>query len=256
MAHMPDLRTYFCFSCKNGSCCSSPFVQAKHVVQFDTDPCHFVAAFCLSFPSYTTTLAAYKGAKKSNQNHHNPLGHTSDRHDLQELAKDAEGQSTPIQPKRGPASKPPPSPIDIDRFDEDFHPDLAMLCEGSSPANLGKFRKEVAKELADGAKDITDFDTARAYKHMAGIVMAAFTHYMLINRFNQGRDQAVKVAQMAERDPEKTVRMSEDIKVKVDSPGPKESDVADDLVQVCRATSPRGGPWTWRICEKGWTGSS
>jgi hypothetical protein len=47
-----------------------------------------------SFPSYTTTFAAYGGAKKSNQNHHNPLGLTSD-HDLQELAKDAKGQSTP-----------------------------------------------------------------------------------------------------------------------------------------------------------------
>jgi hypothetical protein len=73
-------------------------------------------------------------------------------HDLQYLAKDAKGQSTPNQPKRGPACKPPLSPIDMCRCEEDYDPYLTMSYEDISPPNLDMLRKEVAKVVVDGAK--------------------------------------------------------------------------------------------------------
>jgi hypothetical protein len=74
-------------------------------------------------------------------------------HDLQDLTKDTKGQSTPNQPKRGPACKPLLSPIDMARFEEDFDPHLAMSYFATSPANLDMLRKELAKAVIDGAKN-------------------------------------------------------------------------------------------------------
>jgi hypothetical protein len=46
---------------------------------------------------------------------------------------------------------------------------------------------------------------------------------------------------MAEQDPDKAERMSEEIKAKLYSPGPKESLVTDQLIQVLRNHKATGG---------------
>lgn len=108
-----------------------------------------MAAVFLFPSSYTTTLVA-TGEQPPRRSHRNPLKSTSDR-DLQDLAKDAQGQHTPVRCKQATPSKPKPSPIDLAKFSEGFEPELALDYEAPSPNIMEQLLKDVRDEMKKGS---------------------------------------------------------------------------------------------------------
>ena len=148
---------------------------------------------------------------------------------------DAEDQhnQTPPQKKSGP-TKPPSSPLFGMKFDEGFSPEHVLEYQ-HYPKDAAL--KQPYGVLADGAKDIDDAETARKYKSLAGRIYSLFTQHVLpLERFNNGRDAGVRVAQVAEKDPVKAAspQMLDKIQEKLSSPSPKESELCEQLVQVIK----------------------
>lgn len=171
-----------------------------------------------------------------------------DDHELEELAKAAEGQlslhSTP-KPKQGGKVRPRTAGSPLDRYktspdfkllDEDLEHDIAAF------PSLHELRKEILETMQRVSQDINDPTEAKAFKDCAGKVIGIATQAMIHERASKAHQTAVKVAQEADKNPTKA--SSPDllglVAEQLGTPTPKETELKEQLLQVLQGTSSNG----------------